>query len=75
MFMSEKSGLFVHQNWFIVNPILSMGKFGKIVILSRNLTPRLIEYQEFSGGFHFFCFRLEEPFLGKLGVKFQNFKI
>ena len=31
-----------------------------------------IEYAEFNDGLHFFCFRLEAPFLGKFGSKDQN---
>ena len=38
----------------------------------RNLVSTLIEYAEFTGHFHFFCFRPEIPFLGKFGSKNQN---
>ena len=41
----------------------------KIVSLSWNLLPRLIEYVEFNGYIHFFYFRTETPFLGKLVQK------
>ena len=31
------------------------------------------EYEEFKGGVHFFCFRLEIPFLGKFSPTNRNF--
>ena len=37
--------------------------------LPNDLTLR-IEYVEFSGGGHFFCFRLEIPFLDKFSPKY-----
>ena len=30
------------------------------------------EYAELNGAVHFFCFRPETPFFGKLGTKIQN---
>ena len=33
---------------------------------------RLIEYADTNGVVHFFCFRMEIPFLGKFGWKNQN---
>ena len=44
----------------------------KIVSLSRKLVLRTIEYAEFNGAVHFFCFRLETPFLGKFDPKHQS---
>ena len=43
----------------------------KTVSFSWNLVPRLIEYADFSGRIHFFCFRLEIPFSCKLFKKIK----
>ena len=43
----------------------------KLSVLSWNLVPRLIQYAKFNSSVHFFCFRPEIPFLGKLVPKFQ----
>ena len=55
---------------FWTNSVLKI----KIVSLSWNLVTRLFEYVEFSSDVHFFCFRLEIPFLGKVGQKTQNWQ-
>ena len=41
----------------------------KIVLLSWNLAPKLIQVCRIKWGINFFCFRVEIPFLGKFGPK------
>ena len=43
----------------------------KIVSLSWNYVPRVIQICRFNGNVHFFCFRLETPFLGNLVQKIK----
>ena len=44
----------------------------KFVCSGKNFLPRLIKYAELNGGVLCICFRLETPFLGKLGPKNEN---
>ena len=56
--------------------LLNLVQKVKIICLCWNSVPRLLmRCAKFDSDVHFFCFRLEIPFLGKFCPKYQNFLI